>query len=79
MREGSSKVRAINIGRLLLGHVDVLASRTIDFHTGYLTVFADADGDHILLFAEDSGAGSELACQVLLSHYGEAFWCGDEA
>lgn len=79
MREGSAEKCPIHIRKLLLGNVDILASGAVDLHASNLRVFADTDWDHILLLAHDSGAGSELATEVLLPHDAETLWGCDIA
>lgn len=79
MGEGGAEVSAIGVGRLLLGRVDILASRTVDLHPGDLEVLADGDGQHVLLLAHDPRAVAETASQVAFAHDGQALGSGDVA
>lgn len=72
--EGAAEVGPIDIVTLLLGYVDFLATRTVDFDSGGPDLFAHADREGVLTFAEDSWANPEGALLVLISHYRQTFW-----
>lgn len=56
-----------------LGHVDFFASRAENFDSGGADVFAHANGEDVLSFAEDSGTYSEDSLEVLFLHERKAF------
>lgn len=52
----------------LLGHVDLLAARAIDFDSGSADFLAHTDGQSVLALAQHPRTHSESSLQVLVPH-----------
>ena len=72
MRETGSKVSPVDIKLLLTRNVHILALRAIDLYSRRRQVFRNSNRQHILAFAENSGAVAEGAKHELLFHHGES-------
>ena len=67
-----AEVGAVDVELLLPRNVDVLAPGAVDFDPGGRKLLGNADGQHVLPFAEDAGAVAERAQHVFLLHHRQA-------
>ena len=66
--EAGSKEGSINIGKFLLGVVDIPTPWTVDLDSRQFAISTHAHWNDILVLAHDSRAVAEFACQIALSH-----------